>query len=42
MKLEIYIALNSEMGIKTQFKNTIMRYIKFDILTKRFVLLPVD
>ena len=42
MKVETYIALNSDMRIKTQFKNTLTNYSKSDILKKRLVLLPVD
>ena len=41
-KVEIYIALNSEMRIDTQFKNILTIYNKSDILTKSLVLLPVD
>ena len=41
MKVEIYIALNSEIRIKTQFKTTFNKYTKYRKLTKRLVLLPV-
>ena len=40
--VEIYSALNSDICINSQFKNTFINYIKTDILTKRLVLLPVD
>ena len=42
MKLKIYIDLDSEMRINTQFKNKLTNFPKTDILTKRLVLLPVD
>ena len=42
MKIEIYIGLNSELGVNKHFKNVLTNYTKSDILTKRFVLLPVD
>ena len=42
MKVEIYIALNSEMRINTQFETTLTNFIKSDILTKILMLLPVD
>ena len=42
MKDEIYISLNSEMRIETQFKNILTNYTKCDILIKRLMLLPVD
>ena len=42
MKVDVYIALNAEMRINTQFENTLANYIESDILTKRLVLLPVD
>ena len=38
-KGKIYNALNSDICIKKQFKNTLT---KSDILTKRLVFLPVD
>ena len=41
MKVEIYIALNSEMSTTIQSENTLINYTKSDIL-KKLVLLPVD
>ena len=41
MKLEINIALNSEMRINAQFKST-RKYSKLDIITKRLVVMPLD
>ena len=42
MKAEIYIDLNSEMHLNTQFKNILTNYTKFYLKRKRLVLLPVD
>ena len=42
MKLEIYSALNSDICMEAQFKNTLTNYTKSDILTKRLVLLLVN
>ena len=42
MKVEIYIGLNSEMRIRTKFKNILTNYTKSDILTKILVFLPID
>ena len=42
MKAKIYIALNSEIRINTQFKNTLTNYTKSIIKTKNLVLLLVD
>ena len=41
VKVEIYIGLNSEMRINTQFESTLTNYTKSDMITKRLVLLPV-
>ena len=37
MKVEIYISLNSEMRINTQFESTLITYTKSDVLTKNGV-----
>ena len=42
MKVEIYIATNSDICINAQYKNSITDYTKSDILAKTLVLLPVD
>ena len=41
MKVKIYIALTFKMRINTHFKNTLTNYTKYDLSTKRLVLLPV-
>ena len=41
MKVEIFIALHSEMSIKTLLKKLLINYTKSDI-KKMLVLLPVD
>ena len=41
MKVEAYITVISEMRFNTQQKNTLTNYTKYDISTKKTVLLPV-
>ena len=42
MQEKIFIALNTQRRIKTEFENTSTNYNKTDTLTKGSVLLPVD
>ena len=42
MKVKIFCALNFEMCINTEFKNTLANYTKSDILRKKSMLQPAD
>ena len=42
MKVRLHFALSNEIFINTQFENTLTNYIKLDLSTQKYVLLPVD